>query len=116
MPITRSGLGSEPRRFHQIPGWRERPGGRRGCARLGVRVNLTREFMCPNKLIQKGETIRGHTHTYNNIHAHTLTMATHLPGEIAGASGSVIGEIQLRVPLEHYNDTHLVVSELLRVG
>ena len=37
-------------------------------------------------------------------------MATHLPGEIAldlaGASGSVIGdlgEIQLRVPLEHYS-------------
>jgi hypothetical protein len=30
-------------------------------------------------------------------------MATHLPGEMAGASGSVIGEIQLRVPLEHYN-------------
>ena len=31
-----------------------------------------------------------------------LTMTTHLPGGLAGASESVIEEIQLRVPLEHY--------------
>ena len=29
-------------------------------------------------------------------------MTTHLPGGLAGASESVIEEIQLRVPLEHY--------------
>ena len=38
-------------------------------------------------------------------------MATHLPGEIAGASGSVIGEIQLRVPLEHYSAVTLTLHQ-----
>ena len=50
------------------------------------------------------ETIWGHTNTNTHTsYVHTHTMTTCLPSRLAGVSGGIIGEIQLRVPLEHYN-------------
>ena len=62
--------------------------------------------LCPNKLIQKrsGDIPIQRTHTHTNY-------VTHLPDEIAGASGGVIGEIQLRVPLEHYSAVTLTLHQ-----